>query len=185
MKTVRVLRVNDAPTVRLFETPVTYTEGGSPVLISGNATVQDPDSENFSGGRLTISIVSNLQSTDRVGIRSTGNAANQIGVSGNTISFGGTVIGTFSGTTTLMVTFNVNATAAAVQAVLRNVAFSSISDNPSVLERTLKVTLTDGDGGTSLPAMKTVRVVSRPGTLRVLDQAFSRHATGPDLFEGV
>jgi hypothetical protein len=185
MKTVRVLRVNDAPTVRLLETPVTYTEGGSPVLISGNATVQDPDSENFSGGRLTISIVSNLQSTDRIGIRNTGNEANQIGVSGNTVSFGGTAIGTFSGTTSLMVTFNVNATTAAVQAVLRNVTFSSISENPSELGRTLKVTLTDGDGGISIPAMKKVRVVSRPGTLRVLDQAFARHATGSDLFEGV
>ncbi len=48
--------------------------------------------------------------TDRLGIRHTGTADGQIGVSGLSVSYGGVEIGTFSGTTSLVVVLNDKAT---------------------------------------------------------------------------
>ena len=121
----------------------------------------DVDSANFAGGKLSVWISANAQSTDRLGIRHVGNAVGQIGVSGKTVRFAGVSIGTFTGTTSLAITLNSSATAAAVQALLRNITFASVSENPSVLNRTVKVMLTDGDGGTSNLPIKTVKVVAK------------------------
>jgi uncharacterized repeat protein (TIGR01451 family) len=66
--------------------------------------------------------------------------------------------GEVSGGTPLVVTFNVNASAAAVQAVVRNVTFRLADAEPSTGGRTLRFVLTDGDGGTTPPVTKSVRV---------------------------
>src|SRR5262249_50500550 len=98
---------------------------------------------------------------DRLEIRNEGTGAGQIGVSGANVTFGGTVIGTFTGgvgTTALVVTFNASATPATVQALARNITFRNVSDNPSTSARTVRFVLTDGDGGTSTAATKTVNV---------------------------
>src|SRR5262249_16993646 len=61
--------------------------------------------------------------------------------------------GTFAGGTNgtaLVVTFaGANATPAAAQALVRAISYRNTSDNPSALTRTVRFTLTDGDGGTS------------------------------------
>ena len=159
-KVVKVVSVNDSPVVGAFDRSVTYTESGSPIILDSNATVTDPDSINFASGRLTVALTANRQSTDWLGIRHVGSGIGQIGVSGNRVSFGGVGFGTFSGTTTLLVRLSTKATPAAVQALLRSITFSSVSDNPSPLNRTVRVTLTDGDGGTSIAVSKTVRVIA-------------------------
>ncbi len=53
-----------------------------------------------------------------------GNGAGQIGVSGNTVSFGGVPIGTFIASRSLTVNFNSAATPTAVQALLRRITFT-------------------------------------------------------------
>ena len=159
-KTVKVVAANDAPVIGAFDTAVIYTENAVPVLLDTNATVVDLDSPNLDTGRLTVSILTNSQTTDRIGVKHVGNATNQIGVSGTTVSYGGVVIGSFTGTTTLIISLNAQATPAAVQALLRSITFSSVSGTPSMLDRTIKVTLTDGDGGTSNSPTKTVMVVA-------------------------
>ncbi len=184
-KTISVVARNDAPVIGAFDTLVTYIENGVPVTLDANATVTDVDSANFAGGKLSVWISANGQSTDRLGIRHMGNAAGQIGVSGTTVRFGGVSIGTFTGTTSFLVTLNGSATPAAVQALLRNITFTSLSENPSVLNRTVKVMLTDGDGGTSNLSAKTVRVVARndaPETrFTSVDHAFSMSLLADEL----
>ena len=106
-----------------------------------------------------MAITANAQSTDRLGIRQQGTGPGQIGIVGTSVRYGGITIGTFTGTTTLIVTLNTAATPAAVQALLRNITFSSVSDTPSAATRTVKITLTDGDGGTSNSPTKTIKVV--------------------------
>ena len=89
---------------------------------------------------------------DRLEIRNEGTGAGQIGVSGANVTFGGTTIGTFTGgtgTTPLVVTLNASATPAAAQALVRNVTYRNVSENPSTATRTARFVLTDGDGGTS------------------------------------
>lgn len=149
-----------SPIIGQFDTTVTFTENQRPTIIDSNVTVQDADSPNFAGGRVTVSTVANLQHADRIGIRHTGVGPGQIGVAGATAKYGGVSIGTFVGTTTLVVRLNSNATPASVQALLRNITFSSISESPSVLSRTINVWLTDGDGGTSPVVSKRVKVVA-------------------------
>ncbi len=157
-KTINITPVNNAPIIGNFTGAVSYTEGGAPILLAPAATVSDVDSTDFDLGRLTASVSTNSQLTDRVSIANEGVAPGQIGVSGNTVTYGGVAIGTFTGTTTLIVTMNASATQSAVEALVSNLAFSSLSATPSTLPRTISVSLTDGDGGTSATLTKTVQV---------------------------
>jgi hypothetical protein len=135
---------------------------GMPAVgVDGPATIFDPYSSSYTGGTLTVSLTANGSSDDRLEIRNVGNGAGQIGVSGNTISFGGTAIATFSGgtgTTPLVVTFNAASTPAAAQALLRAVTFRNVNSNPSLASRTVSIALVDGDGGVSTTVSKTIRV---------------------------
>jgi hypothetical protein len=62
------------------------------------------------------------------------------------------------GTTALVITLSSNADAAAVQVLLKSIEFTSTSFNPSILPRTVRATLTDGDGGTSNTPTKIINV---------------------------
>ena len=161
-KTINVTAVNDAPVIGAFDTPITYTANGAAVALDTNATVTDPDSANFDTGTLTINLTANAQTTDLLEIRNQGIAAGQIGVSGSNVTFAGTIIGTFTGGTNLtplVVTLNANATPTAVRNLLRNITFRSTSPTPSTLARTVQITLTDGDNGTSNLPTKLINVV--------------------------
>lgn len=160
-KTISVTPKNDASTVAAFSGTTPFVENGGAVLVDEDATVTDPDSANFDTGKLTISLTANGHADDRLTIRNEGTATGQVGVSGLNVTFGGVLVGTLAGgtgTTPLVVTFKAAATAAIVQAVLRNVLFSNVSANPTSATHTVQVTLTDGDGGTSLPVTKSITV---------------------------
>jgi hypothetical protein len=84
-------------------------------------------------------------------------------VSGNTVTYGGVVIGSWTGgtdgATPLIVSFNANATAESVQALGRRITYENVSDNPSTLVRTMVGYLEDGDGGTSNTVGGTLTIV--------------------------
>jgi hypothetical protein len=152
-KTVNVTATNDNPNLDLSTENVNYQIGGSPVVISATGTVSDVDSPNFDTGTLTVQITAaNATTNDRLSIRNQGTASGQIGVSGSNVTFGGTTIGTFAGgvggADPLIITFNSSATEAAVEALTRNIVYSSIATTPTIIARTANFTLTDGDGGT-------------------------------------
>ncbi|MFO1008355.1 MAG: hypothetical protein U0929_20515 [Planctomycetaceae bacterium] len=160
-KSIQVTSVNDAPVIGAFDTAVAYKAKAAAVLLDTNATVIDPDSLNLDGGKLTVRLSANAQADDRLEIRNVGTAAGQIGVSGSNVTYGGVVIGTFTGgagATSLVITLNTNATPVMAQGLLRNITYRSVSLTPSTLTRTVSVTLTDGDGGTSLVASKEILV---------------------------
>ena len=180
-KTVNVVAVNDAPVIANFDGAVTYRENSAPVTLDSNATVSDIDSDNFAGGQLTVTIFG-AQSADRLGIKHIGSGASALRVSGDSVSYGGVEIGTFVGSTRLIVTLNENATARAVQTLLRAVTFSSLSENPSTQERTVRTTLTDGDGGISNLPTKTVQVAGDSiAGLRQLANGNENESSGLDL----
>jgi hypothetical protein len=135
---------------------VSATERGPAVALDagGDALVTDTDSANFAGGLLSVNIITNRSVTyDSLVVIHQGNAAGQIGVSGNTVSYGGVAFATFSGGTgndSMDFALNSNATPAAVQALMRTVGFlNSHPDDPVKLTRTISYSLTDGGGGTS------------------------------------
>lgn len=162
-KTISVTATNDAPVLGGISGSLNYTENSVPPAIAPSGTVSDVDSADFSTGKLTVNLTANGQSTDVLGIINQGTAAGQIGVSGNNVSFGGGVIGTFTGGTNkvgLTITFNASATPTAVQALLRKISFSVTSDTPVTTARTVQFKLSDGDGGTSAALTKTINVAA-------------------------
>ncbi|MEO6034288.1 MAG: DNRLRE domain-containing protein [Verrucomicrobiota bacterium] len=144
-----------------------YGTGLAGVGIAGRGTISDPNSPNYAGGNMTISITNNGTADDRLEIRSTGTGPGQISVSGNAVSYGGVAIATFAGgngTTPLVISFNSSATPTAAEALLRSITFRNISGSPSLDLRSVFVKLTDGDGGIT-SAGTTVKV----GLLRAVD----------------
>ncbi len=117
------------------------------------------DTGTFNLGVLTVALTTNRQSTDRIEIQSEGTGIGQISVLSNQVFYEGALIGTFGGTTTLSVTLNANANKAAVQKLLRSITFRSLSATPSLLPRTVSVTLSDGAGGTSIAQAKTISMI--------------------------
>ena len=165
--TVTVKPVNDAPTVtNLHGDSLTYSEGAGSVVIDqgGDALVNDIDSNDFDTGTLTVSFAAGSDSAEDVlGIRNQGTNAGQIGISGANVTFGGTIIGSFtggSGGTSLVITLNSSATPAAVQALVRNITYLNTDmDAPTTGARTVRFVLTDGDGGSSVDRDATVTVI--------------------------
>ena len=152
---------NDAPVLGGIAATIGYVENDV-IAPAGSATVSDSDSVNLGGGRLTVSVAVNPQSTDRLQIANEGVEAGQVGVSGANVTVGGVVVGTFTGGTSgaapLLVTFNNVATAGVVETVLRAVRYRSVSEHPVPSTRGLRYVLTDGDGGTSAAVNQTVEM---------------------------
>ena len=150
---ITVAPLNDAPVIAGPGGTYPYTEGAGAVVLGGSASVSDSDSADFAGGQLVYQITNNGLAEDRLDIRDQGTAAGQIGVSGLDITYGGLVIGNYTGATTgdtaLVVSFNSSATAAAVEATLNNFTYENTSEAPAASTRTVQAYVTDGDGGTS------------------------------------
>jgi hypothetical protein len=142
--------------LNLLGDSLAYTEGDGAVVIDQGVitTVIDLDSPDFDTGTLIVSFVTGSDSAEDVlAIRNQGTGAGQIGVSGTTVTYGGTTIGTVaggSGGSNLVVTFNSNATPSAAEALIRNITYENTdTDNPTTGARTVRFVVTDGDGGSS------------------------------------
>ena len=162
---VNVSVSNDAPQISSFGVAVSHTEGAVPTLLSSGATLVDPDSLDFLGGSLVVSLVAGATTDDLLAIRHVGVGAGQIGVAGSDVTYAGVVFGSFSGGgagTPLTVSFNGNATIAAVQALLKNITFKLTASIAANSTRTVRFSLTDGDGGTSPEYEKTINVINKP-----------------------
>jgi uncharacterized protein YccT (UPF0319 family) len=141
---------------------VTYSAGSGATLVAAGATIT-PSSIGLASSKLTVQIGSS-GSADVVTIVVGGGVT----ISGNTLSYNGTAIGTFTagaGSSPLLVQFNAAATAAAVQAVIDHVAFYNTSSSPSVYDRTLTFTLVDSKGTSSTPTSETIHFVDNPPAL--------------------
>ncbi|WP_395612630.1 FG-GAP-like repeat-containing protein, partial [Allosphingosinicella sp.] len=153
--TFNVAAVNDAPTsTNLNGDAATWIEGGGAITldVGGNATIADVDTNDFSGGTLTVHIGTGLVAgQDRLGIQSSG----AVTVNGANLESGGLVFATFSGGGAgggdLVITFTSSgtpATAALVQDLVRGITFTNSGGiSPTAGLRTISWTLVDGDGG--------------------------------------
>jgi len=160
-QTVRVTAVNDAPAIgNLNGNAASFTEGAATpavLLDTGTAaTVTDVDSANFDTGTLTVSITSGgTTAEDVLGISATGGITTSGTAAGSTVSFGATVIGTIALNGTgigenLVITFDPDATPAAVEALVRALTYDNTNGTTaSTATRAISVTLTDGDGGST------------------------------------
>jgi hypothetical protein len=123
--TINVTAVNDAPVLANSGSGLSYTEDGVPAVINSAITITDVDSTNLIGATVTIS--ANLQANKDV------------------LSFANTatIIGAYNGSTGVL-TLTGTDTVANYQAALRNVKYSSTSQDPSTLTRTVSYQVNDG-----------------------------------------
>jgi len=152
-KTISVVSVNDASTFSGLS-DVTFTVNSSGVLLAANGAVADVDSMDFAGGSLTAAITLNLQTGDSISLQTlTGDSPTSglfINTSTKKVLFNGIEFGSYTGgtgTTAFALTFNTNANAVNVSAVLKRLMFKTTSS--SLLQRKVTLTMRDGDGGTT------------------------------------
>ncbi|MBP7704473.1 MAG: VCBS repeat-containing protein [Caulobacter sp.] len=137
-----------APAITGLATSVTFNENtvnarGQP-LDSAVAFV-DADGD-FDGGSLTVT---GLVSGDVISIRGQGSGAGQISYNSGTgeVSYGGVVIGVATGGVgaTFTITFDADATSAAIDALIQTLTYATTSDTPAAT-RTLTLNVTDAAG---------------------------------------
>jgi hypothetical protein len=159
----QIVNPSAAPVLSFVSGSYNHPENAGPIVVAPSASVSDADSPNFAGGRAVVYFPLNGQPDDRIAIRHQGTRLGQIGLSGSAVLYGGAVIGTWTGgtdgSTPLIVSFNAMATPGAAQALLRNITYANVSDNPSAVARTMAGYLEDGAGGTSNTVSGTIRVV--------------------------
>jgi len=174
------------PNIVTSVTPVTYFENDGPTLIDSMAMVTDGDSANFEGGFLGVRFAGTGTINDRLAIDSQGFGAGQIGIVGSQVFYSNTLIGSFTGGTDgsdpLTISFTSGATASAVQNLVRSITYENVSDDPDIAARVVKFQLTDGDGGTSNLATKTINLVSINDAPRGADGAITVIEDTPYIF---
>ncbi|GEM_PF-2113036 len=150
------------PVISLSPGSVQFIAEGTAVAIDSNASLIDGANANFESGTLTIDLTVNATASDRLGIRNVGSGAGQIGVSGNTVSYEGSLIGFFtggtSGTTPLLIILNNLATGPSVEALARHITFNNIAESPITQPRTVRFTL-NIPSGAGAPSTRTVTVI--------------------------
>ncbi|MEZ5658195.1 MAG: cadherin domain-containing protein [Burkholderiaceae bacterium] len=99
---------------------------------------------------------------DELIIRNQGTGPGEIGLSGSTVSYEGTAIGTYLGGlggADLIIVLNANATHAATAALISNIMFVDTDvDDPTPGSRVIRFELSDGGGEVSTPSDATVTV---------------------------
>jgi Cadherin-like/Bacterial Ig domain len=162
--TVVVQASNNPPTLTLPSPDLTWIQASGPQVIDAAATITDVDNLNFSTGVLVAEFVSTPTLADRLTILSDSSAPGRIDVVGTSARFGGVAIGqiTEPGTlgSALAVQLNSNATIAATQELVRRLAFEHQTLPAVDGTHDVRVYLTDGSGGTSLPVTTTITVQS-------------------------
>jgi VCBS repeat-containing protein len=172
---------NSVPTLTGLTTPVTFLENtvnGAPQIIAADVTFTDADN-NFDTGTLTVA---DLLAQDTVAIRNQGGGAGEIGVAGSNVSFGGTVIGSFAGGagSTLTVTFNAAATAAAIEALIENLTYANSSDTPTA-NRSLELKVTDAAGFAAIAPLAFTQQAGAANPLNGIDFQYRSTPSFADL----
>lgn len=149
-----VAPVNDPPRLVLSGS-LGYVHDSAAVTLAAAATVSDIDSPNFAGGRLRVWITDGASTSNRLTI-SSGFTID----ANNNVLLGSTIIGKRAsngyGTKELIITFNRNATPTVVQQLVRAITFKTVGGAAG--KRTVLFNVSDGDGGVSNEATKTVNV---------------------------
>ncbi|MGF1493558.1 MAG: putative Ig domain-containing protein [Microcoleaceae cyanobacterium] len=160
---------NSAPNLADLVSSLTFNENvinDVAAVIDNEVTLTD-DSSDFEGGNLTVTYSAGGSVEDYLDIRNQGTGANQINLDGRTINYGSVEIGNIAegngldgtGGSNLFVSFNANATAESVEALIENLTYRNTSNTPTAT-RTIEITIDDGDG--SLSTARTVEINITP-----------------------
>ena len=126
-------------------------------IIITNANLKDDYSLNFDTGELVVKLIENGTAEERIGIRHQ-EKAEGIGIDGSNIFYKGKnkIIGSFEGGVgiePLKVTFNSNAKRESVEALIHNITYENLGENP-IEDRQVEFKISDGDGGSTTNTFK-------------------------------
>lgn len=186
--TIDVQPVNDQPAISGWDNLPVYTEGSSPVVLDGDATLADVELDaidNYNGATLRLVRSGGANGNDR--FSATG-ALSPL-VEGDPLVVGGTTIGTVATNSggVLQLAFTNNATAALVDSVVQQIAYSNASPTPTA-NIGLELTVNDGNAGAQgtggpqqeAATISVVNVAVDTPPLVDLDANNSSGATGAD-----
>jgi hypothetical protein len=143
-------------------TPLIYSVPNEPLPIDTAATVSDPDSPNFADGTLEVAISPQRSPYDILEIQNQG-PISVSSPSGGEITFDGTQIGSFFtifSTHILVVKLNENADPTNTEALLQAITYKNTAPTPLIETLTIKMTLSDGDGGESEIASRNIEIIT-------------------------
>jgi hypothetical protein len=151
---ISVTAVDDKPVISNFGPAITYA-GGKIAIASSTVAVSDIDSPNFAGGRLVVKMSAGGKPEDTFLIRAALGISTDI--HGNVL-YKGTAFGKVSGGsgTSLIVTFNAASDTTKIGLLIRNILYRDTAAVRTKTARTISLQISDGDGGSSLPAHKTL-----------------------------
>ena len=127
-------------------------------------------------------IISGVLSEDIVSIRNVGTGSGQVGLSGNSVTFAGTVIGTLSGGngSDLSIIFNSSASTQAVEAVIENLTYANTSDDPTP-SRDLVLNLNDSTGDDILDVSVSLNLTQLTGASNPFDGIDVGNSSAPSF----
>lgn len=163
---VRVTNLYDPPIVTLSDEPATY-QVGTPALQDSAASFQmEVQGAAYADSSLVISISENRDAKDVLKIVSQGSRPGQISLRKNTVLFGGVVIGTFQGGTksspNLVIHFNSAASETALNALVKQISFSTKNTHLPQAARTLQMQVLNLNGENSNVAIRRINIEGRP-----------------------
>lgn len=148
IKQVAVQPVNDVPRV-VIGGGQTFQAGQGPVVLAPNASLIDPDSADFNGGQLLVTIAKNIRSGDVLSIRNEGNGPGQIEAINGRVFYERRFFATYYGGKAgmegeaLSVRFLTGASPAAVQQLLRNITFAAWGRPLATAQRSITFEMSD------------------------------------------
>ncbi|MBI5521695.1 MAG: DUF4347 domain-containing protein, partial [Desulfarculus sp.] len=172
---ITVTLQNDSPSLTGLNAK-TFNEnditGGAQVIDSA-VVFSDPDNPaNLNGGQLRVRYTVGGAAQDSLSIQNQGAGAGQIGFDGTNVTYGGVVFGAINGVNTgtsgaeLRVDLNASSTVTAVDALIEHLTYAnSFANNPATaaptLTRTIGITVSDGQGGSTVERMSVITVESQ------------------------
>ncbi|MBF0196305.1 MAG: tandem-95 repeat protein, partial [Planctomycetes bacterium] len=186
--TLSIGPINDNPIINdLDANSVAFAEGSTPISLDVGtaASISDIDSSDFAAGSLSVEIVSGATGFDRLELEDDSTYTFDAG----SIRMDGSLIGQWYSpvSSQLKLEFTQSSVNAGVaSAILGQVRYRNISDNPSVVNRVVRFIVEDGDGGTSSNADSTITLnpINDIPVISYLDgdsNTFIEDSTGIDL----
>ena len=165
-KTINVRAVNTPPVLALSSGAIEYRRGIRTATVDAGVVISDIDNTTFVGGQLIVRTATGANANDRLQVTNQGTGVGQVGIlfEGTTrfVLFSGIKIGTLTGGTgsvPIVLQISSGATSAAIQAVARSITFRNLVTSP-MGARVIEFKVSDGSGGTSLAATRTINVLA-------------------------
>lgn len=152
---------NDLPQISLPSVgDLEYSEDQAPIFVDQNAVLESGEA-SFDGGSLTVDFSVGGTTNDVLSIRSVGSGIGEVDLDGSDVRFEGTVVGSFTGGTNndpLVIVFNSSSQYMSVQAIMRNILYENVSQNPDTAQRVVRMVVSNSDGDDSPSASRSINV---------------------------